>query len=182
MTLRTSARCCTGTFPARHQRGVSGVVLDARRMSTSTGAFGLAAHNRKKSSRKILPQHFLGSVAVAAVVLGCAWTVYTNVFGASIYPSMNSAAYDAPDRQAVERCRRPSRTAGLQRGVRVAAGAGPENFRSPRAFHLRLCLTKGLQPPPRRAKRRSLSTRRKIRAKRPPAGEAPKKSRSAKTC
>jgi len=65
-------------------------------MSTSTGAFGLAAHNRKKSSRKVIPQHFLGGVAVAAVVLGCAWTVYTNVFGASIYPSINSAAFDAP--------------------------------------------------------------------------------------
>jgi len=65
-------------------------------MSTSTGAFGLAAHSRRKSSRKVLPQHFLGTVAVAAVVLGCAWTVYTNVFCASIYPSMNSAAFDAP--------------------------------------------------------------------------------------
>ena len=65
-------------------------------MSTSTGAFGLAAHNRKKSSRIVIPQHFLGGVAVAAVVLGCAWTVYSNVFGASIYPSMNSMAFDAP--------------------------------------------------------------------------------------
>ena len=65
-------------------------------MSTSTGAFGLAAHNRKKSSRKVLPQHFLGSVAVAGLVLGCAWTVYTNVFGASIYPSVNSAAFERP--------------------------------------------------------------------------------------
>ena len=65
-------------------------------MSTSTGAFGLAAHNRKKSSRKVLPQHFLGGAAVAAVVLGCAWTVYANVLGASIYPSVNSAAFDAP--------------------------------------------------------------------------------------
>lgn len=65
-------------------------------MSTSTGAFGLAAHNRKKSSRKVIPQHFLGGVAVAAVVLGCAWIVYSNVFGASIYPSIDSAAFDAP--------------------------------------------------------------------------------------
>jgi hypothetical protein len=65
-------------------------------MSTSTGAFGLAAHTRKRSSRKVFPQHFLGSVAVAGLVLGCAWTVYTNVFGASIYPSVNSAALEAP--------------------------------------------------------------------------------------
>ncbi|MBR1248795.1 DUF2778 domain-containing protein [Bradyrhizobium sp. AUGA SZCCT0169] len=65
-------------------------------MSTSTGAFGLAAHNRKKSSRKAIPQHFLGGVAIAAVVLGCAWTVYSNIFASSIYPSVNSAAFDPP--------------------------------------------------------------------------------------
>src|SRR4029079_19393959 len=78
------------------KQGASRVVLDARRMSTSTGAFGLAAQSRRKSSRKVLPQHLLGSVAIAAVVLGCVWTVYTNVFGASVHPSMNSAAFDAP--------------------------------------------------------------------------------------
>jgi hypothetical protein len=65
-------------------------------MSTSTGAFGVAAHNRKKSSRRVIPQHFLGGVAVAAVVLGCAWTVYSNVFGASVYPSMSRAAFETP--------------------------------------------------------------------------------------
>ena len=75
-------------------------------MSTSTGAFGLAAHNRRKSSRKVLPQHFLGSAAIAGLVLGCAWTVYTNVFGASIYPSVNSAAFEAPVVRQLERRRR----------------------------------------------------------------------------
>jgi hypothetical protein len=29
-------------------------------------------------------------------LLGCGYTVYSNVFGASIYPSVNSAAYEAP--------------------------------------------------------------------------------------
>ena len=29
-------------------------------------------------------------------MLGCAWTVYTNVFGAGIYPSVSSAAFEAP--------------------------------------------------------------------------------------
>jgi hypothetical protein len=59
-------------------------------------AFGPAVHNRRKPSRKGIPQHFLGGVAVAGLVLGCAWTVYTNVIGASIYPSVNSAAFEAP--------------------------------------------------------------------------------------
>ncbi|WOH68826.1 DUF2778 domain-containing protein [Bradyrhizobium sp. BWA-3-5] len=65
-------------------------------MSKRTRAFGPAAHNRRKSSRKAIPQYFLGGVAVSGLVLGCAWTVYTNVIGASIYPSVSSAAYEAP--------------------------------------------------------------------------------------
>ena len=64
-------------------------------MSISTGAYGLAAHNRKRSSRRVFPQYFLGSVAVAGLVLGCAWTVYSNVFSGGLYPSMNTAAVDA---------------------------------------------------------------------------------------
>jgi hypothetical protein len=54
----------------------------------------------------------LGSAAVAAVVLGCAWTVYSNVFGASIYPSVNSAALEAPIvRQSSVAAVRPARPA-----------------------------------------------------------------------
>ena len=70
-------------------------------MSTSTGAFVLAANNRRKSSRKVFPQHFLGGVAVAGLVLGCAYTVYANVFCASVYPSMNHAVLEAPQRSSV---------------------------------------------------------------------------------
>jgi hypothetical protein len=33
---------------------------------------------------------------VATLVLGCAWTVYTNVFGASVYPTVSGAAYEVP--------------------------------------------------------------------------------------
>jgi len=65
-------------------------------MSTSTGAFVLAAPVRRKSSRKVLPQYFFGSAAIAGLVLGCAWTVYTNIIAASVYPSVNSADFDAP--------------------------------------------------------------------------------------
>lgn len=65
-------------------------------MSKRTRAFGPAAHNRRKSSRKGIPQHFLGGVALAGLVLGCAWTVYTNVLGSSVYPSVNSTAFEAP--------------------------------------------------------------------------------------
>ena len=64
-------------------------------MSMSTGAYRRAASVRRKSSRRVIPQHLLGSVAVAGLVLGCAWTIYSNVLSAGIYPSMNNAAVDA---------------------------------------------------------------------------------------
>jgi hypothetical protein len=63
-------------------------------MSKRMRAFGPAVHNRRKPSYR--GQQILGGVAVTGLVLGCAWTVYTNVFGASVYPSVNSAAFEAP--------------------------------------------------------------------------------------
>jgi hypothetical protein len=65
-------------------------------MSTSTSAFGLAAHKHGSSSRKAIPNHVFGSAAVACLVLGCAWTLHANVFGASVYPSLSSADFDSP--------------------------------------------------------------------------------------
>lgn len=65
-------------------------------MGTSASAYVLGAPSRKKTSRKILPQHFLGSAAVAGLVLGCAWTVYANIFAASVYPSVGNASFEAP--------------------------------------------------------------------------------------
>ncbi|WP_426441981.1 tlde1 domain-containing protein [Bradyrhizobium genosp. P] len=82
-------------------------------MSTSASAYLLGAPSRKKSSRKILPQHFLGSAAVAGLVLGCAWTVYANIFAASVYPSVSNAAFDAPV---------------AKRPVTVAARPAPPSF------------------------------------------------------
>jgi hypothetical protein len=65
-------------------------------MSTCTSAFGLAAPRHRGSSRKAIPNHVFGSAAVACLVLGCAWTLYANVFGASVYPQLSSANFDAP--------------------------------------------------------------------------------------
>ena len=78
------------------KEGLGGIVLGGVCMSTSKRACGPAARNRGKSSRSGLPHYFLGSVALAGLVLGCAWTVYTNVIGASIYPTVSSAAFEAP--------------------------------------------------------------------------------------
>jgi hypothetical protein len=65
-------------------------------MSTSTCAFGLAPHKHRRSYRKAIPNHVFGSAAVACLVLGCAWTLHANVFGASVYPQLSSADFDSP--------------------------------------------------------------------------------------
>src|SRR3989442_1035471 len=65
-------------------------------MSISTSAFGLTAHQHRRSCCKAIPNHVFGSAAVACLVLGCAWTLHANVFGASVYPQLSSANFDAP--------------------------------------------------------------------------------------
>ena len=85
-------------------------------MSYSTSASRpFAAKNHRRSSRKAIPNHIFGSAAVACLVLGCAWTLYTNVFGASIYPTMAGGNFDAPV------IRRPA----------VGGGADPASHRQP---------------------------------------------------
>jgi hypothetical protein len=63
-------------------------------MSKSTGA--LAARKRKSSSRKAISHNLAGGAAVACLVLGCGWTVYSNILSASVYPTLGSAGYDEP--------------------------------------------------------------------------------------
>src|SRR3981189_296208 len=66
-------------------------------MSTSISASGkFASHNHRRSSRKAFPNHVFGSAAVACLVLGCAWALHVNVFGASVYPQPRRANFDAP--------------------------------------------------------------------------------------
>jgi Protein of unknown function (DUF2778) len=65
-------------------------------MSISISAFGLAAHQHRHSSRKAIPNHVFGCAAVACLVLGCAWTLHANIFGASVYPQLSSANFDSP--------------------------------------------------------------------------------------
>jgi type VI secretion system (T6SS) effector TldE1-like protein len=66
-------------------------------MSTSTRAcheFSVPIH--RKSPGKAGSQGFSGSAAIACLVVGCAWTVYANVFGASVYPALSDGNFDAP--------------------------------------------------------------------------------------
>lgn len=40
--------------------------------------------------------NWLGAAAVGCVVIGAGWTIYSNVFGASVYPTVGSVGYDEP--------------------------------------------------------------------------------------
>jgi hypothetical protein len=57
---------------------------------------GRAAQNRKRSSRKAISQNLFGGASIACLVLGCGWTVYTNIIAASPYPQLDSASFDTP--------------------------------------------------------------------------------------
>jgi len=73
-------------------------------MSTSIAAQSNAArkpknfskHNSRKSSRKMTTTNWLGAAAIGCAVIGAGWTVYTNVLGASVYPTVGSVGYDEP--------------------------------------------------------------------------------------
>lgn len=97
--------------PERDQRhfegGLSDTVLDARRMSTSIAAQSYAArkpknpnknpskYSHRKSSRKMTTQNVLGAAVIGCVALA-GWTVYNNIFAASVYPTVGSSGYDEP--------------------------------------------------------------------------------------
>jgi len=83
------------------ERGLEGEqgasVLDARRMSYSaSAAIGFSVPYPRNSSRRDAPHRFFGSAAIACLVFGCAWAVYANVLGASIYPTISAENFDAP--------------------------------------------------------------------------------------
>jgi hypothetical protein len=147
-------------------------------------AFGPAVHNRRKPSRRGIPQQILGSVAVAGLVLGCAWTVYTNVFGASVYPSVNSAAFEAPvDKNPTTVAARPVQPAFneifaslSQQSLVVPA---PENVASSLMFNERFAASAPQGELPRSVASQPLETTKLAEAS-PPA-EAPKTVQASKS-
>src|ERR1700731_4479295 len=81
----------------RPQGEQGGTSLDARRMSTSRVAcYSFAAVQPRRSARKATSQSFVAGAAVTGLVLGCAWTVYANIFAASPFPQLGSASFDEP--------------------------------------------------------------------------------------
>ncbi len=65
-------------------------------MSTSTVAcYQFAAPTPKRPARKVTVQRLFTATAVIGLVVGCGWTVYTNIFAASPYPELGRANFDA---------------------------------------------------------------------------------------
>jgi hypothetical protein len=84
-------------------------------MSKSNGARNLP-HQRCK--RKAARPNLVGGAAAAIAVLGCSWTLYANIFAASIYPSISA------DSEPVRRVERPiSFAARFEPLANAAAGA-----------------------------------------------------------
>src|SRR5215475_9349240 len=97
MTLGASARRCSDIRPvAALERGLSGIVVDARRMSTSIAALSIAARKSRKSSRKAIFYSLLGGAAIGCLALGSGWTIYSKIFAASPYPTFGAGGYDEP--------------------------------------------------------------------------------------
>jgi len=97
--LRRSAFKCVAVahIIERDLEGEQGAsVLDAMRMSYSaSAAIGFSVRHPRNSSRSDISHHFFGSAAIACLVFGCAWAVYANVLGASIYPTISAENFDA---------------------------------------------------------------------------------------
>src|SRR5271170_1942237 len=62
----------------------------------NTSSVALVVGSRKRSSRKSISHSLFGGAAIACLVLGCGWTVYTNIIAASVYPTLGTARYDEP--------------------------------------------------------------------------------------
>jgi Protein of unknown function (DUF2778) len=88
-----------GNHGARYRQAEAGIVPGGWWVSKSRVALtrvALAGQNRKKSFRKAVSCNLLAGVAIACLALGCGWAVYSNIFSASVYPTLGSADYDEP--------------------------------------------------------------------------------------
>lgn len=57
----------------------------------STSSVALAGRHRRKSPGKAVSHTLFGGAAVACLVIGCGWTVYSNIINASAYPTIGNA-------------------------------------------------------------------------------------------
>ena len=60
------------------------------------GKVGTAAPSRRTSSRKASSRNLFGGAAVACLVLGSCYAVYSNILAASVYPTLGESGFDEP--------------------------------------------------------------------------------------
>ena len=97
MTLCASVRCCADD----QSRGEA----SSETSWTGSGAWwvsqsrvalarvAVTVRNRQKSSGKA---GFVSGAAIACLVLGCSWTVYSKIISASVYPTIGGGGYEEP--------------------------------------------------------------------------------------
>src|SRR5271166_4508018 len=97
MTLCASARCCADGQSIGEASSETGWTASGAwwvsKSRVALSRVAVAGRNRRKSSGKAV---FVGGAAIACLVLGCGWTVYTKIISASVYPTLGSAGYDEP--------------------------------------------------------------------------------------
>jgi hypothetical protein len=62
----------------------------------SKSRVALAGQSRRKPSQKSVLIRRLSGAAIVCLMLACGWIVYTNIFGASAYPTLGSIGLDEP--------------------------------------------------------------------------------------
>src|ERR1700712_541237 len=92
-------------------------------MTNSTGV-RLAAADHRNSPRKSLSQNVFGGVALACIVLGCAWTLTSNVLGTSADP-VGSADVEPVTGSAVTFSARFDALGAASEGVSVIRKSAP---------------------------------------------------------
>ena len=100
MTLCASARCCAddqsfGEASSETDWTASGAWWVSK-SRVALARVAVAGRNRRKSSGNAVSTRLLGGAAIACLVLGCGWTVYTNIISASVYPTLGSSGYEEP--------------------------------------------------------------------------------------
>ena len=151
-----------------------------------TSSVALAGRHRKKSSGKAISHTLSGGAAVACLVIGCGWTVYSNIINASAYPTIGNADHveavvrgpKVAERSNVQVIHETFAALAEQRPLVASITQDMFNERVSAALPMPSPPTPRARPPLRRLpKRRSPSRRRSLPKRRRPRKPRPRSSR-----
>jgi len=126
----------------------------------------------------------VGGAAIACLVLGCSWTVYTKIISASVYPTIGSAGYDEPVAMSAPRVGGRSAAQAVKDAFAALPGmserAKPATFAAltPSEFNERFAASEPTGVASRAAEAAPAPEAPKVAASRP--AEAPKLAEAAK--